>query len=253
MLTIARFAERTGLSPSALRFYERKGLLVPARRLENGYRVYSPRQVGDAQLIHSLRQADVRLADIRHFLGLGLEERAALLARWRDEARARLLTVQLAEQYLQGLHPEGPSIHLHRWEKPSQLLWFPATAPVRPQPFLRAISERRRQLEKLGVPIASGGYVRTLDVEASTLVGEVGFRIEVGRKRSLPAQVRVQEVPPTLFASLECTADDDKAAHRVFRFLDHFGFTPSGLHLERYLLGAGGRYQLLLSVRPRLT
>lgn len=37
MMTIAQFAERTDMVPSALRFYESKGILIPAERHENGH------------------------------------------------------------------------------------------------------------------------------------------------------------------------------------------------------------------------
>lgn len=60
-LTIGHFSEKTGLSPSTLRFYDRKKLLVPNCRLENGYRAYSEEQIPDAIMIHSLRNADVQI------------------------------------------------------------------------------------------------------------------------------------------------------------------------------------------------
>ncbi|GEN13162.1 MerR family regulatory protein [Myxococcus fulvus] len=49
MLSISQFSKRCGISASALRFYERKGLLVPVERQENGYRAYSPQQVVEAR------------------------------------------------------------------------------------------------------------------------------------------------------------------------------------------------------------
>src|SRR5258708_34005877 len=39
-LRVAELAERAGVAPSTVRFYERAGLLSPARRAENGYRVF---------------------------------------------------------------------------------------------------------------------------------------------------------------------------------------------------------------------
>src|SRR5680860_1499912 len=40
-LTIGEAAERTGLTRKAIRLYEHKGLLPPARRSNAGYRLYS--------------------------------------------------------------------------------------------------------------------------------------------------------------------------------------------------------------------
>ncbi len=248
MLTIAQFADRTGISPSALRFYERKGLLLPAQRLENGYRLYLPDQVGEAQLISSLRQADLPLAEIARFLKLDAAGRAALLGRWQAEMKARLLTMQTAGQYLEGLRPDQPQIHLQRWEEPSTLVWFPAEAPPEPLPFGPAIAAAARQLDRLRIPTLGGGYVRTLDIVDRRLVGEVGFRIEHKRRRVPPEGARLQEVPPTLFATLECGIWEETAAHRIYRFLDQFGYSPVGLGLERYIPGETDRYQLLIAI-----
>ncbi|MGE5591707.1 MAG: MerR family transcriptional regulator [Bacillota bacterium] len=247
MLTIAQFGDRTGISPSALRFYERKGLLAPAKRLANGYRVYASTQMEEAQLINSLREAGVSVAAIREFLELDAAGRQKMLVQWRQEVAARLLSIQMADQYLRGLRPDRPQIHLHRWEEPSVLLWFPATAPLEPLPFAPALAEHGKKLQRVGVTVLSGGYVRTLDIVDSRLVGEVGFRVKPGRGR-FPAGVRVQETPPTLFATLVCTTDDEKAAHRIFQFLYEFGFVTAGLHLERYLPGVSDRYQLMVAV-----
>jgi DNA-binding transcriptional MerR regulator len=225
MLTIAQFADRTGITPSALRFYERKGLLQPAQRRPNGYRVYTAEQVAEAQLINSLRQADVSV-----------------------EFAARLLTIQLAGQYLQGLQPDQPQIYLHRWEEPSVLLWFPATGPVGPLPFAAAITDHAQSVDRLGLSVLSGGHARTLDVVGGQVIGEVGFRLAPRKGPKAPAGARLQAVEPTLFATLECLVDDDKAAHRVFRFLHQFGYRPSGLSLERYIPGVTDRYQLLIAV-----
>lgn len=39
-LRISELAQATGTSPKTIRFYEEVGLLPPARRAENGYRLY---------------------------------------------------------------------------------------------------------------------------------------------------------------------------------------------------------------------
>jgi len=247
VLTIARFAELTGISPSALRFYERRGLLLPARRLPNGYRAYAPEQAETAQTLNSLREAGIGLREIRRFLDAGADERRALLEAWREEVAARLLALRVADRYLGGLHPEDPQIHLHRWAEPSLLLWFPAAGPAGPLPFTRAVEEAGRALQRPGLRVLAGGFVRTLDRVGARLEGEVGFRVRPPRGR-LPAGARVEEVPPTLFATLECGVDDDRAAHRVFRFLDEFGFRVAGPALERYLPAASDRYQLMIGI-----
>ena len=41
MFTIGNAARRVGIRPSALRYYEAQGILRPAARGANGYRIYS--------------------------------------------------------------------------------------------------------------------------------------------------------------------------------------------------------------------
>jgi len=42
---VAELAERAGIAPSTVRFYERAGLLSPAQRARNGYRMTQPRKL----------------------------------------------------------------------------------------------------------------------------------------------------------------------------------------------------------------
>ncbi|WP_426751467.1 MerR family transcriptional regulator [Myxococcus sp. Y35] len=255
MLTISQFADRCGLSPSALRFYERRGLLVPSARRENGYRAYAPGQVAEARFISSLRAAGISLSAIREFLRQDSRAREQLLTVWRQDLSARLLSLQLADQYLRGLEASsGPRVHLEHWNEPSVLVWSPVSAPPVPLAFRAAVPMRKKELERRGIPVLTSGYVRTLDIQDGQLRGEVGFRIKP--RRRLPPGTRRQDVPPTLFATLECAVRDEPAAHRVFRFLAELGFRPDGLHLERYLPGVSDRYLLMLSVqrlRPEAT
>ena len=50
-MKIGELATRTGLAPSAIRFYESLGLLPAARRASNGYRVYGEDAVQRLQIV----------------------------------------------------------------------------------------------------------------------------------------------------------------------------------------------------------
>lgn len=69
LMTIGAFAERTRLSPKALRLYGRLGLLPPVRTDPvNGYRFYREDQIADARLVALLRRLGMPLhviADIK--------------------------------------------------------------------------------------------------------------------------------------------------------------------------------------------
>lgn len=65
MRSIGQMARASGLSVSALRFYDGAGILVPAFvDPETGYRWYGPEQVQPAQLVAGLRRVGMPLAEI---------------------------------------------------------------------------------------------------------------------------------------------------------------------------------------------
>ncbi len=64
LLTIGEVARQSGLTASALRFYDREGVLVPAAVDGlNGYRRYAVSQVRAARLLASLRRVGMPLAE----------------------------------------------------------------------------------------------------------------------------------------------------------------------------------------------
>src|SRR6478735_377053 len=64
-LTIGEVARRSGLTASALRFYDREGVLVPADvDPVTGYRRYAVSQVRAARLLASLRRVGMPLAEV---------------------------------------------------------------------------------------------------------------------------------------------------------------------------------------------
>src|ERR1700684_984958 len=65
LMTIGAFAERSRLSPKALRLYDRLGLLPPVRTDPvSGYRFYSEDQVAHARLVALLRRLGMPWAAI---------------------------------------------------------------------------------------------------------------------------------------------------------------------------------------------
>ncbi|MZD06438.1 MerR family DNA-binding transcriptional regulator [Streptomyces sp. SID5785] len=66
MRSIGEMARESGLGVSALRFYDRAGVLVPAWvDPVSGYRWYAPGQLDEARMLAGLRRAGMPLADIR--------------------------------------------------------------------------------------------------------------------------------------------------------------------------------------------
>ncbi|MEU0909766.1 MerR family transcriptional regulator [Streptomyces althioticus] len=66
MRSIGEMARESGLGVSALRFYDRAGVLVPDQvDAVTGYRWYAPEQLGEARVLARLRRAGMPLADVR--------------------------------------------------------------------------------------------------------------------------------------------------------------------------------------------
>ena len=58
-MTISEIASLVGIAPSAVRFYERRGVMPAARRHPNGYRLYTESDVARLRLIVTLRRLGI--------------------------------------------------------------------------------------------------------------------------------------------------------------------------------------------------
>ena len=96
MYHIQEFAALTGLSADTLRYYEKEGLLAPARDA-NGYRIYSERDAAWLAFILRLKETNMPLAQIKAFARLRAEGEATLAARYALLlAHQQALATQLA-------------------------------------------------------------------------------------------------------------------------------------------------------------
>jgi len=68
MLTISKLAKKFGLSRATILYYEREGLLKPARRAANGYRWYGDGEIEQLRQIVDYRSYGVPVSDIRELL-----------------------------------------------------------------------------------------------------------------------------------------------------------------------------------------
>jgi DNA-binding transcriptional MerR regulator len=108
LLTIGEFAERCGLSRSALRFYDQNELLRPQLvDAETGYRYYATGQIARAELVRRLRAAEMPVGLVRRYLAASLEERRAVLDVHLESFRDRATGVENAVEGLRrGLEGE---------------------------------------------------------------------------------------------------------------------------------------------------
>jgi len=69
-LLIGEVATRSGVSRKALRLYEARGILPPARRTSSGYRCYPSDVLALLTFVGQARQLGLTLAEIRHIVAL---------------------------------------------------------------------------------------------------------------------------------------------------------------------------------------
>ncbi|MFB9833772.1 MerR family transcriptional regulator [Actinoallomurus acaciae] len=130
LLDIAEVADRCGLAPSALRFYEKKGLIAPAGR--NGLRrTYRPDVLDRLALISCARSAGFTVAEIARFLvatpgDTELRARMAVKARELEDDIARLTRMR------DGLRHAAACDHERLVECPDFMRTF--ASPAQPVP-----------------------------------------------------------------------------------------------------------------------
>lgn len=107
-LLIGDVAQRAGVAPSAIRYYESAGILPPAERV-NGRRRYGPDVLHQLHAIGVAKQAGFTMAEIRTLFNAG-ENGDTPSAVWRRFAEQKLHEVELLiqrAQTMQALLEEG--------------------------------------------------------------------------------------------------------------------------------------------------
>ena len=109
-MTIGELAKTTRVPTSTVRFYERRGLLMPDARTQSNYRTYSARAAERLKFIRAAQATGFSLKDIREMLALTYSddppcaEVASLIDRRLDDVRLRLRELERIERALTLAH-----------------------------------------------------------------------------------------------------------------------------------------------------
>jgi MerR family transcriptional regulator, redox-sensitive transcriptional activator SoxR len=87
-MSIGSLARKTGLAASAIRYYEKAGVLPKPARL-SGQRRYSVEAIGRLRMIRIARESGFTIAETRTFLN-GFSASTPPAARWRSLAKRKL-------------------------------------------------------------------------------------------------------------------------------------------------------------------
>lgn len=210
LLRTGAFARLCRTTKETLRHYERIGLLIPAQRADNGYKLYSYSQFADFLLIAALRDAGTPLEEVRRFmqdpnradLQDVLEQRIAALERQRRElARKQAFLentlardAELAAWMAESTTPEG-----YRWRvrecAEEYLIDTPAAyVEVAEDDFIAAVDDHLAYCEEHGIGEQIQACYRVAAACAET--GAYGDGLSVGARVAAPVDSPRLHVKP---------------------------------------------------------
>lgn len=157
MYTVKEFADLTGVTERTLRYYDRKGVLVPTNYNKKGHRLYNHEDIVKMQKILTLKYLGFSLKEIIENLSNHsinsvhdtLDKQKKLLKKKRDEIDHVIQTITRVEQIMK--HEEVESdlllavIHSIQMEK-RQEDWLSnyLSKPIVEQVFMQHMSEEER-------------------------------------------------------------------------------------------------------------
>lgn len=115
MTRIGELARQTQTTTSALRYYEQAGLLEPAERGANGYRVYSAAAAGRIDFIRRAQALGLSIAEIRQLVATPTEDPSQL----RHTVAHKLADLERRQHELATLHTELQQLYMRLARHPA--------------------------------------------------------------------------------------------------------------------------------------
>ena len=160
-LRSGELALRTGVSADTLRAYERRGLLPPAMRSSNGYRLYPVEAVARVELIQAGLAFGFTLSELGRFLG-ARRAGSPPCREVRDAATTRLREIDEAVTELEGLRDALARL-VAEWDR---RLKRAGASPRRALGFLEALP--RSGVRRAGASISARRFSRSPGPRART-------------------------------------------------------------------------------------
>lgn len=178
---IGRMARESGLSVSALRFYDGAGVLSPLRvDPRTGYRYYAPDQLVVARLVATLRRVGMPLAGIR-----------AVLAHRHDPVAVDELLTEHVRRLEQGLSDARRELSSVRSLLDPEEFPVPTTVTVNGADLADALRAVRFAVGADPALPVLGGVLLDVTAESVTLVATDRYRLAVA-----PVPVLASDGPP---------------------------------------------------------
>jgi len=118
-MRIGELAHRAGITADTVRFYEKEGLVGPAKRLQNGYRAYAEHDLERLRFVLHCRKLDMTLEEVRELLALDASDKREaervhkLLAHQLERVKERIRELSDLQTHLQALAARCSGQHEH--------------------------------------------------------------------------------------------------------------------------------------------
>jgi len=105
--TIGEMAKKMNIAPSALRYYDKEGLMPFVERSESGIRIFTENDFEGLSIIHCLKQAGLPIKDIKKFIDMvakgdeTIDERLELFRSKREDVKRQIQELQKTLQVLE--------------------------------------------------------------------------------------------------------------------------------------------------------
>jgi DNA-binding transcriptional MerR regulator len=233
LMNIQQFAERTGISKSALRFYEQKQLLFPLERSANGYRIYAEDQITTVKLISSLRLADLSIKEIKAYLQESDEAmRQQMLDNWIHNIKKKRDLLNVSLRYLES---ESFTKEIYLIEKsPEQIIWFNAQSKV--GEFRQHFNERGKELQARNIPYKNF-YLKYISGD-HVIKAQIGFGVPTDVDQTFFSETAViEQIPKCICIAMPFEGSIttiQNGYHKLLSYALEHQWTPISSILEWY-------------------
>lgn len=244
MLKIGEFSKLSHLTVKALRFYEKKGLLIPETVDEwTGYRFYETRQLEDAAKIKAYRQLDLSIDEIKAVMD-GADVKAVLAKKVRDlqsqreEIDVRLSIIKTI------LEDESMKYQVTVKETPSAIVYYAETTLEKYSDAMEFIPKCGEECRKLNPNLKctnppyefceylDGEYKETnIRIRHSEAVEKTGKESELIKFREIPAAKVLSILHKGAYEQI------GEAYAFIMKYADDNGYKVAGLARECYIDG----------------
>lgn len=238
LYSIGEMAVACGISINALRFYETKVLIKPAHTdPESGYRYYSRENLHRLRAILGLKDAGLSLPEIKEYLDgyMDMDTKIAAL----EERRAML---KLAIDDLKARNTPAGDLTVHELVLPERLCLCRTIEAKDGESALLAISEFYDELIRKGVPISKAWPEFCEYPDEGLLQGE--FKVtDFTLSACLPVDKKNASPEAVLYPAGNAVAVNYRGSYYelwkaydvLARYIDEYGYTPSGYPQEIYM------------------